>query len=164
MKRWMLAATLAAAALGMSRPALAITDEEVFRTFRFNFVNPGGRATGMGGAFIGIADDATAAAANPAGLTNLIAAELFTELRLEDTEPTIIVGNVRDPRGGAAPVVTRSSGEPDNMLFPSFISFVKPFEHWTFGISRQEVLNTQLQASNLFTDEPKVPAPAAARG
>ena len=156
MKRHLLAFAVLAAALA-PRPALAITDEEVFRTFRFNFVNPGGRATGMGGAFIGIADDATAAAANPAGLTNLIAAELFTELRLEDPDPTEIVASVRDPRGGAAPVVTRSTGSPDSMVFPSFISFVKPFEHWTLGISRQEVLNTTMEANNLFTDEPKVP-------
>ena len=37
-------------------------------------------------AFIGIADDATAAAANPAGLTNLIAPEFFLELRLDESK------------------------------------------------------------------------------
>jgi hypothetical protein len=37
--------------------------------FRFN--NPGARANAMGGAFIGLADDATAAYTNPAGLTIL---------------------------------------------------------------------------------------------
>ena len=30
----------------------AITDEAIFRNFRFNFVNPGGRALGLAGAFI----------------------------------------------------------------------------------------------------------------
>ena len=75
MSRWIsrgvVLAFAAALAMGSAVPAHAVTDEEVFRTFRFNFVNPGGRALAMGGAFVGIADDATAAAANPAGLTNL---------------------------------------------------------------------------------------------
>lgn len=153
MKRWTAALVLMALAPG----ARAITDEEVFRTFRFNFVNPGGRAGAMGGAFIGIADDATAAAANPAGLTNLLAPELFTELRLQDPKATVLSGVVRDPRGGPDPVLTTSSGDPESNAFPSFISFVKPFEHWTFGFSRQEVLNARMDASNLFTDAPKVP-------
>lgn len=39
--------------------------------FQFNFISPGARSLGMGGAFIGLADDATAAYTNPAGLTNL---------------------------------------------------------------------------------------------
>ena len=37
----------------------------------FNPVGSGARATGMGGAFIGVADDATAASWNPAGLVQL---------------------------------------------------------------------------------------------
>ena len=53
---------LAAGLLLPAAPAGAVTDEEVFRNFRFNFVNPGGRAVAMGGAFVGIADDATASA------------------------------------------------------------------------------------------------------
>ncbi|MCK5503985.1 MAG: hypothetical protein KAJ10_02425, partial [Thermodesulfovibrionia bacterium] len=36
-----------------------------------NPVGSGARATGMGGAFIGVADDATAASWNPAGLIQL---------------------------------------------------------------------------------------------
>ena len=31
---------------------LALTDEEIFREFRFNLISPGARARGMGGAFI----------------------------------------------------------------------------------------------------------------
>ncbi|MCU0645955.1 MAG: hypothetical protein MUC94_17060, partial [bacterium] len=37
----------------------------------FNFIGAGARARGMGGAFIGGADDATAASWNPAGLVFL---------------------------------------------------------------------------------------------
>ena len=38
---------------------------------RFNLSPPGARSLAMGGAFLGLADDATAAYTNPAGLTNL---------------------------------------------------------------------------------------------
>ncbi|MFQ5868910.1 MAG: OmpP1/FadL family transporter [Candidatus Zixiibacteriota bacterium] len=38
---------------------------------RFNFIGSGARARGMGGAFIGVADDATAISWNPAGLATL---------------------------------------------------------------------------------------------
>ena len=49
--------------------ALAWTIVEVSSTM--NPVGSGSRATGMGGAFIGVADDATAASWNPAGLIHL---------------------------------------------------------------------------------------------
>jgi long-subunit fatty acid transport protein len=38
----------------------------------FNFSTPGARSLAMGGAFLALADDATAATTNPAGLTNLM--------------------------------------------------------------------------------------------
>jgi long-subunit fatty acid transport protein len=41
-----------------------------------NPVGSGARATGMGGAFIGVADDATAASWNPAGLVQLLSPEI----------------------------------------------------------------------------------------
>ena len=63
---------------------LALTDEEVFRNFRFNLINPGARSLALGGAFISLADDATAAQANPAGLAFLRKWEAFAELRSID--------------------------------------------------------------------------------
>ena len=63
---------------------LALTDEEIFRDFRFNFLNPGARALGLGGAFIAAADDATAAEANPAALHYISQMELFAEYRSID--------------------------------------------------------------------------------
>jgi hypothetical protein len=48
---------------------------------QFDFINPGAKSLAMGGAFAGLADDATASFANPAGLTQLGAAELSIELR-----------------------------------------------------------------------------------
>jgi len=63
-------------------PALAQnTDIEALSGLQFNFGNPGARSLGMGGAFIGLADDASAAEANPAGLTILRKPEFSIEAR-----------------------------------------------------------------------------------
>jgi len=48
------------------------------QNINFNFAGQGARALGMGGAFIGIADDATAISWNPGGLGQLDRAELST--------------------------------------------------------------------------------------
>lgn len=49
--------------------------------FEFSFSNPGARSMGFGGAFAALADDATAAFANPAGLVQLAAPEVTLEVR-----------------------------------------------------------------------------------
>src|SRR5260370_38618220 len=57
------------------------TDREWLSGLQFNFGNPGARSLGMGGAFLGLADDASAAEANPAGLTILRKPEVSIEAR-----------------------------------------------------------------------------------
>src|SRR5881394_4680018 len=57
------------------------TDIESLAGLQFNFGNPGARSLGMGGAFLGLADDASAAEANPAGLTILRKPEISVEGR-----------------------------------------------------------------------------------
>src|SRR4029453_19508395 len=57
------------------------TDIEAVSGLQFNFGNPGARSLAMGGAFLGRADDASAAEANPAGLTILRKPEVSVELR-----------------------------------------------------------------------------------
>ncbi len=57
------------------------TDIESLSGLQFNFGNPGARSLGMGGAFLGLADDASAAEANPAGLTILRKPEISVEVR-----------------------------------------------------------------------------------
>ena len=56
-------------------------DIEALSGLQFNFGNPGARSLGMGGAFLGLADDASAAEANPAGLTILRKPEVSVEVR-----------------------------------------------------------------------------------
>ncbi len=66
---------LGVAALG------AQTNDEVHAGQQFSMAPPGARSLAMGGAFSGLADDATAAYANPAGLLWLRRPEVSVELR-----------------------------------------------------------------------------------
>jgi long-subunit fatty acid transport protein len=68
------------------------TDIEALAGLQFNFSNPGARSLGMGGAFIARADDATAAEANPAGLTILRKPELAIDIRDLSVTQSIEVG------------------------------------------------------------------------
>src|SRR3989304_310009 len=78
--RWMLSLMVAVFALSVSANTLAQTNNEGLANLQFNFLNPGARALGMGGAFVAMADDATTSLANPAGLLNLTRPEAGIEL------------------------------------------------------------------------------------
>ncbi|MCP3963715.1 MAG: hypothetical protein GY719_38250 [bacterium] len=59
----------------------AQTNEEIGAGIQFSFAPPGARSLAMGSAFSGLADDATAAFANPAGLIWLTRSEVSIEGR-----------------------------------------------------------------------------------
>jgi len=135
---------------GMAR---ALTDEEIFRDFRFNFVNPGARALGMGGAFIAAGDDATAAQSNPAALHYVNTKEFFLEYRAvrPDTQTFTPqpIGDLNNPNPFFLQLQSVNNGADTN--FASFASFALPFRIGTrrarLAISRQVVLkvDTTLQ-------------------
>src|SRR5262245_38681594 len=135
-----------AASLAFAPLSWAITDEEIFRQMRFNTINPGARALGLGGAFIGIADDATAAQANPAGLRQLAAPEFFVEERF--------IGG--DKTSGDEDIVgffnfhLSSSNERRSVTKPTFFSYVKPWKTFALGFSRQELMNTRVKTESEF--------------
>jgi hypothetical protein len=89
---------------------------------QFNFANPGARALGMGGAFVGRADDASAAEANPAGLVTI----------RRDPDVTMEVRSFRLTQhlvgGGFAPNVDTVNVSSDATPRPTFASFVFPKE------------------------------------
>src|SRR5258708_34957111 len=79
---------LAVAGLGLAAAAGAQTNDEVFPQVQWNFSTPGARANGMGRTFIGLADDASAAVTNPAGLMSLTRPQVYagyknTRLKVE---------------------------------------------------------------------------------
>ena len=82
--------TLAASALCLwwlsgAAGVRAQTNEEIGAGLQFSFSPPGARSLAMGGAFSGLADDATAAFANPAGLIWLTRSEVSVEGRHRTT-------------------------------------------------------------------------------
>lgn len=72
---------LATLAITLLLPAVlhAQADGEYWGLAQFNFQNPGARARALGGAFVALADDATAAYSNPAGLAFLTRWEVGLE-------------------------------------------------------------------------------------
>src|SRR5688572_23177021 len=76
------ACTLFAVLAWPAGEAWAQSNAEVNAGIQFDFSLPGARSLGMGGAFVGLADDATAAWANPAGLKILSKPEVSFEGRL----------------------------------------------------------------------------------
>jgi long-chain fatty acid transport protein len=87
MKRWA-AGVAAVAVLFGARSAHAQAVQNVVLRNSFNPIGAGARGLGMGGAFIAVADDGTAASFNPAGLAQLRRTEFavvgFTDLLTSD--------------------------------------------------------------------------------
>src|SRR5213075_3395616 len=100
-------------------PAVAQnTDIESVSGLQFNFGNPGARSLGMGGAFLGLADDASAAEANPAGLTILRKPEVSIEVR-NYLEQQLLTTS------GTFPDFKRTAfSHYSNRVEPTFASFV----------------------------------------
>src|SRR5262245_52784929 len=66
-----------------------------FSSIPFQFFPPGARSLAMGATFVGIADDATAAASNPAGLVILTRPEASLHARLTHFADTVSHGYVQ---------------------------------------------------------------------
>lgn len=121
--------------------ALALTTGSgAFNTdFRFN--NPGARALGMGGAFIGVADDATAAFTNPAGLTILTKPELAAELKYTQYKNTGRTAVMTGGGGGVPSGAFWESTTTNDVSGLSFLSFAYPTEKATFTLFRHALVN-----------------------
>jgi len=112
-------------------------DIEALSGLQFNFGNPGARSLGMGGAFLGLADDASAAEANPAGLTILRKPEVSIELRNYEEQ------QIFSTSGTFPDVVRTPFTHYSNRVNVSFASAVFPVKKFTFGAYYHEPLNNQ---------------------
>ena len=153
-------ALLAVMALASS-PALAQTNAEINAAIQFNFSLPGARSLAMGGAFTGLADDATAAYTNPAGLTVLAKPEVGIEARRWSyTHVFADRGHLfGDPTGigvdNAAGIKTADATNEVSGL--SYLSFVYPKDKWAVAVYRHELANFEAdihtQGAFLGSDE-----------
>lgn len=121
----------------------------------FNLANPGAKSLGLGGAFIGRADDASAAEANPAGLTSITKREATLELRSFETSRNVITG-------GTNPSFTFGQASDRATAMPSFASVVLPTGAGVYSFYYHRVLNFELQSTNSFIGSGSVLGIAAA--
>ncbi|MCH9651789.1 MAG: outer membrane protein transport protein [Deltaproteobacteria bacterium] len=130
-----------------------------FSVVPFSFGPPGARSQGMGGTFIALADDATAAEANPAGLTQLSRPEISVHGRYSKSEVEVLDINAvtaldalnRERRGvpelrpnmriGNAFADDTRTRFKSSSTDVSFASFVKPYQKATFSIFYQQAAN-----------------------
>ncbi len=137
-----------------------------FSVIPFSFGPPGARALGMGGAFIAIADDATASEANPAGLTLLFRPEVSIHGRHSSVSVDVVDFNALaalqglnasrffGPPLAGGDTVGNAFADPTEAAFDhsvdeiSFASYVKPFEGYTFSVYFQR--SADFSARNSF--------------
>jgi len=110
--------------LALAAPGGAQTNADVNAGLQFSFVPPGARSLAMGGAFTGLADDATAAWTNPAGLVSLGRPEVSLELRTATYTNRFPSGGVlREPGEGS------SRADASGVGFASFV-WTAPSRRW----------------------------------
>jgi len=156
MRRVLLLATVA---LFAAAPLAAQnTDIESLSGLQFNFGNPGARSLGMGGAFLGLADDASAAEANPAGLTILRKPEVSLELRNYQEQQLFTTS-------GTYPDLQRTAfSHYSQRVDLTFGSFVYPVKNFTFGVYYHQPLKNEgsgqvVPVRNEFTGAVKTNVP-----
>lgn len=139
-----IAAALAVAARGSAQ----ISNMDVNSDLPYSFLSPGARAAGMGGAFAALADDASAAFANPAGLAQLDRPEAAVEVRHQSFETPIAdgPGRYRVDRHGALttpPPYERFGSETTGL---SYAAYTHPGPAWSFAFFGSEVSRFALEA------------------
>jgi hypothetical protein len=125
--------------------------QEVPPTFEFGFSNPGARSMGFGGAFAALADDATTAFANPAGLVQLVAPEVSIEGRSWSySTPYVSGGRIWGAPTGIGQDSTaglRTSTSDKDLTGLSFLSFAYPRGRWSFAFYRHLLSNYEFEGT-----------------
>ncbi len=111
---------------------------------QFDYLNPGARSLALGSAFVAVADDATAAFTNPAGLTYLVKPEVSAEIRYRRLQTPFLSG------GRLSGTVTNTGPDTisgpvyglniDSAARPYFLSFVYPGRRWAVSLYRHELV------------------------
>jgi long-subunit fatty acid transport protein len=125
-------------------PAFAQSGQTAQIPLQFDFLNPGARSLALGSAFIAVADDATAAFTNPAGLTFLVKPEVSAEIRFRHLETPYLSGGRLSGTVSNTPPDTISgpaySTSTDSAVRPYFLSVVYPWSRWTVSVYRHELV------------------------
>jgi long-chain fatty acid transport protein len=125
---------------------------------QLSFSDPGARSMGFGGAFVALADDATAAFANPAGLAQLLRPEVSIEGRHWSYSTPYTEGGRAEglPSGNGIDTMVglRTATSEADITGLSFLSFAYPTENWSFAFFRHEYANLEFfgETQGLFYD------------
>ena len=134
-RRLLLIATLCLA------PTLCLAQQSIV-PFQLSFSDPGARSMGFGGAFVALADDATAAFSNPAGLVQLIRPEVSIEGRSwSHSTPYTVGGRLEgSPSGSGIDSIAgiRTGTSEYDATGVSFLSVAFPKGKWSFALFRHE--------------------------
>lgn len=133
-------------------PLEAQTNLETNAGVQFNFSTPGAGNVALGGAFLGLAFDASAAYTNPAGLTLIVEPEALVETR-HWRYTHVFTDHGRSP--GASPTGEipdtisglRDGEAKDQVTGLSFLSYVYPYRKWSFALYRHELVNFEANFS-----------------
>ena len=135
----------------------AITDDDVNQVLEFNFTNPGARSLSLGGAFTGLADDATAAYANPAGLTILETQEFSFEARYTSNERTyasggVVLNTIPQTRTALDTSSLEFASDTSDNTALSFASYVIPTEQATYAFYYHRLgdFEARIDAAEIF--------------
>ena len=141
-RTWSLAALVLLAATGPA--ALAQTSLAI--PLQFDFINPGAKSLATGGAFVGLADDATAPFTNPAGLILISRSEGSLEGRHTRTETpflergrlsgTITNEGTDTIQGPSFGTIVGAHGE---LALASFVYVPRPTSRWRVAGFRHEL-------------------------
>ncbi len=128
----------------------------------FQFYPPGARALGMGGAFVALADDATAAASNPAGISQLTNMQFAIEGRYASQEsksksfPWSTAGNLsafQNANSDVDDAYDLSFGAFTTPLFKNFLN-VSVFYDRPMSFSAGKLANRGFQGGPVLEFEP----------
>lgn len=126
----------------------------------FGFTPSSARALGMGGAFLGVADDPSTAEANPAGLAALggpAAAVSFAgaryDVEIEDPNAYHTLDLVNTFGSGNAAARTRFESD-DEVSYVSFAGYSQPVGPFAFAVYYQQPFNFEGSSTFSFQDGP----------
>jgi long-subunit fatty acid transport protein len=121
----------------------------------FTIQGAGARATGSGGAFIAVADDASAVSFNPAGLAQLLRPEVSLTGQSYRRNLSLTGFSSRNPQN---PTTQEDSSLDDQRKRPSFFSFTVPWKHaglnTTVQLSYQRILDFDFAADRSYKARP----------
>ncbi|MCP4202298.1 MAG: hypothetical protein GY769_10225 [bacterium] len=127
-----------------------VAGQEPIVPLQLSFSDPGARSMGFGGAFVALADDATAAFSNPAGLVQLVEPEFSIEARRWSySTPFTERGRVEGlPSGFGADTTAglRTATSEDVVTGLAFLSLAYPKGRWSLAFFRHQMASFEFSS------------------